>query len=62
MGAPGESLEGESDPGTESDIDTPGSSSELDPQFAADAGAAFPDASDDQLMALQRAVMGLLGR
>lgn len=35
---------------------------ELDPQFAADAAEAFPDLDDAQLTALQRAVMGLIGR
>jgi hypothetical protein len=35
---------------------------ELDPQFAADAAEAFPDFDDAQLTALQRAIMGLIGR
>ena len=36
--------------------------SDLDPQFAADAGKAFPDLDDSALASLQRAVLGLLGR
>ena len=35
---------------------------ELDPQFAADVSAAFPDLDDAQLSALQRAIMGLIVR
>jgi hypothetical protein len=35
---------------------------ELDPQFAADVGEAFPDLDDTQITALQRAIMGLMGR
>jgi len=35
---------------------------ELDPQFAADAAEAFPEFDDAQLTALQRAIMGLIGR
>jgi hypothetical protein len=37
-------------------------SGELDPQFASDVSEAFPDLSDAQLSALQRAVMGLMVR
>lgn len=37
-------------------------SGELDPQFAADASSALPDLDDNQLAALQRAVMGLMVR
>lgn len=35
---------------------------ELDPMFAADVAEAFPDLDDAQITALQRAVMGLIGR
>lgn len=44
------------------DMDVPALGEELDPQFAADASEAFPDMDDAQLAALQRAVLGLLGR
>lgn len=36
-------------------------SADLDPMFAADVAEAFPDLDDNQLLALQRAVLGLLG-
>lgn len=32
----------------------------LDPMFAADISEAFPDLDDDQLIALQRAIRGLM--
>ena len=35
---------------------------EVDPQFAADCEQAFPDFSDEQCAALQRAILGLIGR
>ncbi len=45
------------------DMDVPATGSEdLDPQFAADISEAFPDLEDTQLAAIQRAVLGLLGR
>lgn len=45
------------------DMDVPGEMpDDLDPQFAADISEAFPDLDDSQLAALQRAVLGLLGR
>lgn len=45
------------------DMDVPATGSEdLDPQFAADISEAFPDLEDAQISALQRAVLGLLGR
>lgn len=57
-------------PGLDDQLEPPGGaapaddsgagSDELDPTFANDAGDALPDASDDQLLALQRAVLGLL--
>lgn len=43
------------------DAPAPGAE-DLDPQFAADISEAFPDLEDAQLAALQRAIMGLLGR
>lgn len=57
---PADDLESDpTDPGADQgDEDT----SDLDPQFAADAGKAFPDLDDSQLASLQRAVLGLLGR
>jgi hypothetical protein len=33
---------------------------ELDPMFAADVNEAFPDLEDSQLIALQRAIRGLM--
>ena len=36
-------------------------SADLDPMFAADASEAFPDLDDAGLMALQRAVLSLIG-
>ncbi len=36
--------------------------SSVDPQFAADCEQAFPDFSDEQCAALQRAILGLIGR
>lgn len=45
------------------DMDAPAPGAEdLDPQFAADVSEAFPDFDDKQIAALQRAIMGLLGR
>lgn len=45
------------------DMDSPAPGAEdLDPQFAADVSEAFPDFDDKQIAALQRAIMGLLGR
>ncbi len=45
------------------DMDVPGEMpDDLDPQFAADISEAFPDLDDAQLAALQRAVLGLMGR
>lgn len=40
----------------------PTDDAELDPVFAADAGEAFPDLDDAGLTALQRAILGLMGR
>jgi hypothetical protein len=45
----------------ELDVPAPGAE-DLDPMFAADVSEAFPDLDDTQLAALQRAIMGLLGR
>jgi len=36
--------------------------SSVDPQFAADCEQAFPDFTDEQCAALQRAILGLIGR
>lgn len=45
------------------DMDVPAPGAEdIDPQFAADISEAFPDFEDAQIAALQRAVLGLLGR
>lgn len=43
------------------DVPAPGAE-DVDPQFAADISEAFPDLEDSQISALQRAVLGLLGR
>ncbi len=43
------------------EMDAP-SGGDIDPQFAADISEAFPDLDDAQISALQRAVLGLLGR
>jgi hypothetical protein len=53
-----ESLEGD---GPEA-MDAPAPADDVDPQFAADVSEAFPDLDDNQISALQRAVLGLLGR
>lgn len=37
-----------------------GPAEELDPMFAADISEVFPDLNDEQLIALQRAVRGLM--
>lgn len=50
-----EPLEG----GAEMPLEDP--SADLDPMFAADAAEAFPDLDDAGLMALQRAVLSLIG-
>jgi hypothetical protein len=58
----GDELEGAPVEGPE-DLDAPLAGLEdLDPQFAADVSEALPDLSDEQIAALQRAVLGLLGR
>lgn len=45
------------------DMDAPVQGAEdVDPQFAADVSEAFPDFDDTQIAALQRAILGLLGR
>lgn len=44
------------------DMDVPMGDEDIDPQFAADISEAFPDFEDNQIAALQRAVLGLLGR
>jgi len=49
--------------GAPEDMDVPAPGAEdIDPQFAADISEAFPDFEDTQIAALQRAVLGLLGR
>lgn len=53
-------VPGVDDGSLEGDMSTP-AQDELDPMFAADASAAFPDLEDEQLLSLQRAVLGLLG-
>ena len=53
-----ESLEGD---GPEA-MDAPAPADELDPQAAADFSEAFPDLDDSQMLALQRGILGLMGR
>lgn len=58
----GGELEGEPVEGPE-DLDVPLTGLEdLDPQFAADVSEALPNLEDAHIAALQRAILGLLGR
>jgi hypothetical protein len=59
-----EDLEAEDEdelPEMEDEALEPDPSADLDPMFAADAAEAFPDLDDAGLMALQRAILSLLG-
>jgi len=57
-----EDLEAEDTEAPLEDIDEGEMPEELpDPMFAADMAEAFPDLEDAQLMAIQRAVLGLMG-
>jgi hypothetical protein len=67
MAAPLPDLEGPLEPGDSPDEETGEGDSldmtgELDPQFSADFAQAFPDLDDDQLVAVQRAIMGLVSK
>lgn len=58
-------LSGELEADASEPLDEAGPATEvpadLDPMFAADAAEAFPDLDDAQLLALQRAIRGLMG-
>lgn len=54
----GGDLEGAGMPPEEAALEPAGE--ELDPMFAADISEALPDLDDDQLIALQRAIRGLM--
>lgn len=58
---PMEDMDFEAEAPEDMDVPAPGSE-DIDPQFAADIAEAFPDFEDAQIAALQRAVLGLLGR
>jgi hypothetical protein len=58
---PMEDMDFEAEGPEDMDVPAPGGE-DIDPQFAADISEAFPDLDDAQISAIQRAVLGLLGR